>query len=113
MIGNKGTDKMMVNVLDRRDHAVDEIASALEAYESSHADAECSVYRYNPAAIRIRIVDQSFRGLSKGDRHDYAWGFLRSLSEDTTSQISVLLCLEPGEKSMMETEFDNPSRSLI
>jgi hypothetical protein len=72
----------MVAILQEPDQAVKHIAAALEVYEQTHPAATCFVYRYNPAAIRVKIIDPTFHGQSKGERHDYAWGFLRSVPED-------------------------------
>jgi hypothetical protein len=103
----------MVTVLQQTDDAVDQVAAALSEFERSHEYAECTVYRYNPASIRVRIVDAVFHGRSKGERHDYAMRFLRKLSEDVLAQISILLCLEPGEASLLDLEFHDPTRSRL
>ena len=103
----------MVEKLTQADDAVDQVAAALAEFESSHEHAECMVYRYNPASIRVRIVDEVFRGKSRGERHDYAMSFLHELSEDVLSQISILLCLEPGELSLLDIEFGDPSRAQL
>ena len=103
----------MVKILQEPDHAVAQIAAALEVYEHAHEAATCFVYRYNPAAIRVKIIDKTFHGRSKGERHDYAWGFFRGLPEDILEQISVLPCLEPGESAPLDLEFDEPTRSHL
>jgi hypothetical protein len=103
----------MVTILHEPDHAVERIAAALEVYEQTHEGAVCFVYRYNPAAIRVKIIDPAFHGRSKGERPDYAWGFLQSVPEDILAQISVLLCLEPGESASLDVEFHEPTRSYL
>ena len=103
----------MVNILQQTDDAVDQVAAVLSEFGKSHEDAECTVYRYNPASIRVRIVDSVFHGHSKGERHDYAMRFLRALPEDVLAQISILLCLEPGEASLLDLEFQDPTRSRL
>jgi hypothetical protein len=103
----------MVKIPQAPDEAVEHIAAALQKYEESHEGSECLVYRYNPASIRVKIVDETFHGRSKGERHDYARGFLSCLPEDVLSQISVLLCLEPGESSLVDLEFHDPTRSYL
>lgn len=50
------------------DQAVKDIAAALEVYEQAHPAATCFVYRYNPAAIRVKIIDPTFHGQFKGER---------------------------------------------
>jgi hypothetical protein len=92
---------------------VAQLATALANYENSHPDSECFVYRYNPASIRIKIVDPVFHGWSKGKRHDYALRHLNGLPEDVLAEISILLCLEPGERSLMDLEFQKPTRSRL
>lgn len=64
----------MVEILHKFDQTVGQLAAALESYEHAHEGATCFVYRYNPASIRVKIVDGTFHGWSKGERHDYAWG---------------------------------------
>src|SRR5215510_11665929 len=103
----------MVTILHKPDPAVEQIAAALEVYEQTHAEAVCFVYRYNPAAIRVKIIDPAFHGRSKGERHDDAWGFLQRVPEDILAQISVLLCLEPGESAPLDVEFHKPTRSYL
>ena len=103
----------MVTILHEPDPAVEHIAAALAVYEQTHEAAVCFVYRYNPAAIRVKIIDPTFHGRSKGERHDYAWGFLQGVPEDILAQISVLLCLEPGESAPLDVEFHEPIRSYL
>jgi hypothetical protein len=95
------------------DDAVKEIAAVLEEYEDRNPGSECAVYRYNPAAIRIRIIDPAFEGKSKSERHDEAFAALKGLPGRVLSQISVLLCLAPGERHMLDMEFEDPSRSQL
>jgi len=103
----------MVQILQEPDNAVEQIALTLEDYEHAHTGATCLVSRYNPASIRVRIIDNTFHGWSKGERHDYAWGFLSRLPEDVLAQISVLLCLEPGERAPLDWEFHESTRSYL
>ena len=103
----------MAEIIGPADEATEQVRAVLEDYERSHAAAECFVRRYNPASIRIKIIDPKFHGLSKGERHDYALTFLNALPEDVLAQISVLLCLEPGETSLLDLEFRDPSPSKL
>lgn len=72
-------------------------------------------YRYNPASIRVRVVSDRFRGKSRSEREDMVLPIIRQLPENTQQDITILLLLAPEEldTSMMNTEFDNPSRSLL
>ena len=40
-------------------------------------------------------------------------GFLQGVPEDILAQISVLLCLEPGESAPLDVEFHEPTRSYL
>jgi hypothetical protein len=66
-------------------------------------------------SIRVRIVDPDFEGVSKSDRHDLVWEFVKRLPEEQQSEISVLLLLAPGElaDSFANQEFDHPIPSKI
>jgi hypothetical protein len=79
------------------DSKLREIANALARYEASRPDAEVALYRQNSASIRIRVIDDAFDGLGIGERGKHVWPYLRSLSEDIRSEISVLLLLTPEE----------------
>lgn len=103
----------MVKVLRNPDKDVTRVVRSLEKFEQTHPNAQCVVYRYNPAAIRVKIVDSVFSGRNKAERHDYAMKFLRGLPEDVFSQLSLLLCLEPGESSLMDLEFLDPTASSL
>jgi hypothetical protein len=87
-----------------------EIASALAAFEASHPESHVTLYRQNSASVRIRVIDASFAGLSIGDRGKVVWPYLRSLSEDARSEITVLLTLTPDEvpSSFANADFDRP-----
>jgi hypothetical protein len=87
-----------------------EIANALEKYEASRPDAEVALYRQNSASIRIRVIDVAFDGLGIGERGKLIWPYLRSLSEDARSEISVLLLLTPDEapSSFANADFACP-----
>ena len=103
----------MVNVLANSDSDVQLVANALQKFDDAHPSSDCSVYRYNSASIRVRIIDASFTQKDKGERHDYAMTYLSGLPESTLCQISILLCLAPGETSLMDLEFSDPKPSTL
>lgn len=72
-------------------------------------------YRYSEASIRIRIIDPRFAGRNLVERERMVQPLIRELPEEVQSDIMVLLTLAPGEenKSMMNYEFEHPSRSGI
>ena len=86
----------MVTILHEPDDAVERLAAALQVYEQSHEAAACFVYRYNPAAIRVKIIDPTFHGRSKGEWHDDVWGFLQGVPEDIFAQIVEAARQHPG-----------------
>jgi hypothetical protein len=61
---------------------------------------------------RVKIVDPAFHGRSKGERHDYAWGFLHDVPEDILAQISVLLCVWSQVKVSHRCGFSGASTFL-
>jgi stress-induced morphogen len=106
---------MSISIKGKRDPGLEAVEVALRPYIADHADATVEIYRQNHESIRVRIVDQSFQGVSKADRHDLVWRLLESLPYDVLSDISVLLLLTPGETkdSLMNLEFEQPSRSRL
>jgi stress-induced morphogen len=72
-------------------------------------------YQYNPASIRVRIIDEHFRGLSKPDREKLVWPLLEQLPEDIQADITILLLLtqEETEDSLMNLEFEKPTPSSL
>ena len=99
-----------------RDELVERVKRALDEYETHHSGAVANLYRQNSGAVRIRIIDGSFSGQSKGSRHDHAWNFIADrLNDDDIQEISLLLLLAPGEQatSFMNAEFDDPVPSRI
>ena len=94
-----------------RDEYVDRLKAALDEYERAHPSAVATLYRQEPAVVRIRIVDRAFAGQSKGTRHDRVWRFLTDhLDEDTIQEIAILLLVTPAEqpRSFMNGEFEDP-----
>ena len=91
------------------------ITEALKDYQRSQPEARIRSYREDSASIRIRIIDPSFRGLDRAQRHDLIWAILESLPEDTLSEIAILLLLTPEEtrKSIANMDFENPIPSRL
>src|SRR5579864_1433133 len=94
---------------EKTDEYVRQILEALQGYTALNASAKIDVYRYNPASIRIRIVDPGFKGLNKVEREEQVWKILEKLPDDTQQEISILLLLTPEEKktSFLSLEFDD------
>lgn len=77
----------------------------------SHVDA----YRYNSASIRIRVIDDAFRSLSKTQREQSVQPLLEALPDKTQADIMILLLLSPEETdlSLMNLEFEHPTPSQL
>lgn len=99
----------------KSDQHVQRILAVLDRYAAEHPRARGTVYRYNSASIRIRILDPGFTNKSIPEREDMVWSLLETLPEATRSQITVLLLLTPEEakKSLLSLEFDDPSPSRL
>lgn len=72
-------------------------------------------YRYNSASIRIRIIDERFRGMSRVERDRIVDPLLETLPEETQADITILLLLAPEETdaSLMNLEFEHPAPSRL
>jgi hypothetical protein len=80
-------------------------------------DIDQVVYRYNPGAIRVRVIDDAFRGKSYSERELLIDPVLDSLPEDIRRDITLLLLLTPQEakssNDLMNLEFDDPVGSRL
>ena|SRR5436305_11252906 len=92
------------------DEGLRAIADRLERYAADHPGASIEAYRHGRYVVRIRVIDDRFRGLTKSERHRKVWPYLHDLPEDVLSDVSTLLLLTPDEKagSLASTEFDDP-----
>ncbi len=74
---------------------------------------DVSSYRYNSASIRVRVIDERFRGKSPSEREALVAPLLEALPESIQDDITILLLLAPGEldRSLANLEFEEPSPS--
>ena len=79
-------------------------------------------YRYNSASIRVRIIDPRFEGMTRDTRDAMIEEHLAKLPENTQKDIMTLFAFAPSElqqkpatfkEYMLNTEFDDPSPSLL
>jgi len=79
-------------------------------------------YRYNSASLRVRIVDERFEGIDREKRDSMVEPKIEKLSPNTQSDIVNLVLITPSEldatsdtfrEFMLNTEFDNPSPSML
>jgi stress-induced morphogen len=105
----------MAKIRGRSDDTLQAIAALLKAYESQHAGSEAELYRQNPAAVRIRIVDPSFTGHDRIERDEIVWKYLSKLAPDVRHDITVVLLLAPEElqTSFANQDFEDPIPSRL
>ena len=106
----------MRHVEKKIDRYVRQILETLRReYGAAHSKAKIEAYRYNPASIRIRIIDPDFKGMDRVQRDDLVSAILDTLPEDVRAEITVLLLLTPQERktSPMSQEFENPAPALL
>jgi hypothetical protein len=110
-----GEYKMPELLFGNWDSNLKEIADALSGYEVANPDAHVSLYRQNSASVRIRVIDPAFAGHGIGERGKMVWPYLRPLSEDARSEITLLLTLTPDEapSSFANADFDRPIPSAL
>jgi hypothetical protein len=107
---------MATVVRGNADAEVQALKDGLDAYEAEHPGAEASLYRHNPASIRLRVIDRRFEGMTKSRRHSDVWDFLAGrVNEDTLADVSQLLTLAPAELKMSfaNFEFEDPILSKL
>lgn len=106
---------MTVSLRGKTDSALGHVYQALKAYHYLHPEATIHTYRQNAVAIRVRIVDPAFAGISRADRHELVWKYIEGLPEDVQSQMSLVIPLTPEEldTSLANLEFDNPLPSTL
>ena len=77
-------------------------------------------YRFNSASIRIRIIDDLFKGKSESEREQMVDPILEQLPDETQADIMLLLTLTEdeakskyGRHSLANLEFENPGESAL
>ena len=79
-------------------------------------------YRYNPASIRVRVIDSRFEGRSPEERDAMVEPHLDQLPEGTQADIMSLFTFAPSELEetpktfrgfLINTEFEDPSPSML
>jgi len=79
-------------------------------------------YRYNSASIRVRVIDPQFEGMPREKRDAMVEQYLDTLPPETQRDIVTLLTFAPSElertpttfkEHMLNTEFDDPSPSML
>src|SRR4051812_27420854 len=83
---------------------------------------QADAYRYNSASIRVRVIDARFEKMPREKRDAMVEVFLDQLPAETQRDIVSLFTFAPSELNqtpttfrefMLNTEFDNPSPSML
>jgi stress-induced morphogen len=113
---DKGAFVMAIDIANQNKKITPETVEAEQKLGAHFAKVDA--YRFNSVSLRIRIIDEKFRGLSKVDRAEMVEPILDQLPESIQQDIVFLLLMAPGEESefsysLMNHEFDNPRRSQL
>ena len=97
------------------DPVIEKIIKVLQSYEADYPGSDIAIYRQNPVSVRIRIIDNTFRGQNRIERNRLIWKYLHQLSDETQSDISTLILLTADEtkKSFANFEFEDPVPSSL
>ncbi|HHK42021.1 MAG TPA: hypothetical protein ENJ50_06335 [Planctomycetaceae bacterium] len=102
----------------KRTQETREVEDILRRAGFSKVDA----YRYNPASIRVRVIDPRFEGLTLEQRDALVEPYLRQLPERTQADIVSLFTFAPSElqqehksprEYLLNSEFEDPSPSIL
>src|SRR3954469_19901128 len=92
------------------DRKTDETRAIERALRERFPDTEA--YRYNSASIRIRVIDDAFKGKSDREREQLLEPILERLPEETQADIMLLLTMtkketkEFGKDYLINLEFE-------
>ena len=79
-------------------------------------------YRYNSASLRVRVIDKRFESIPREERDTIVELSIDKLPPTTQADIVSLVLLAPSEfdhpsetfrEIMLNTEFENPSPSML
>lgn len=87
----------------------DETRAIVARLQAVYPRVDC--YRYSPASIRIRIIDERLQGLDRVERDELVSPLLNDFPEETQSDITMLLLLTEDEleSSPANVEFEHPT----
>ncbi len=112
------TTKQVSNWEDKRTNESRMVEEKLHGAGLERVDA----YRYNSASLRVRVIDQRFESIPREERDSIVEPFIDELPSSTQTDIVTLVLLAPSEleqpsetfrEYMLNTEFENPSPSLL
>jgi hypothetical protein len=112
------TTKQVPNWEDKRTHESKMVEEKLREAGFDRVDA----YRYNSASLRVRVIDKRFESVPREERDMIVEPFIDKLPASTQADIVTLVLLAPSEfkqpsdtfrEFMLNTEFENPSPSML
>jgi len=75
------------------------------------------VYRYNPVAVRVRVISPKFVGKTSAEREAMVAAAFESLPPDATEDITLQLMFTPREAKqrhqLLSREFDDPTGEYL
>ncbi|HZZ43432.1 MAG TPA: hypothetical protein VFE58_10890 [Tepidisphaeraceae bacterium] len=78
-------------------------------FKSAFPQAEVEIHPHG-WAIRARITDPGFKGLSRIQREEKVFPLFKKLKTDLVTELTMLLLRAPGEeKGILDLEFEDPS----
>ena len=101
-----------------QDRITRQIFGALrQAFPDIPSEQAKVIYRYNPVAIRVKIVSSQFVGKTTAEREAMVNAAFESLPPDSTEDISMQFMLTPREAKqtfrMLSQEFDDPTDTYL
>lgn len=112
------TTKQVSNWDDKRTDESRMVEDKLREAGLERVDA----YRYNSASLRVRVIDKRFESIPREERDSIVEPFIDELPSSTLADIVTLVLLAPSEleqpsetfrEFMLNTEFENPSPSML
>jgi hypothetical protein len=112
------TTKQVSNWEDKRTAESRMVEDKLHEAGLERVDA----YRYNSASLRVRVIDKRFESIPREERDSIVEPFIDQLPSSTQADIVTLVLLAPSEleqpsetfrEFMLNTEFENPSPSML
>ena len=100
-----------------QDESTAQLFAALKrAFSDLPDEPDLVVYRYNPVAIRVRIISPKFRGKSMAEREEMVNKAFKSLPPEVIEDITMQFMLTPEEArrpTLLLREFDDPVDSHL
>ena len=74
------------------------LRAVLADYVADHPDADADLYHHDAKGTAVRVVDPTFRGMHRTERHDRLWSYLGRLSAEELADVMYTVKIAPGEE---------------